>query len=275
MVIDTPPVLYIHGAMCQATGPGRAANEDYVVYVVPEPDDPRAARGALSLVADGMGGHAAGEVASAVAADIILRRYYASDELPDEALLAGFTEANAAIWQQARAKRDQCGMGTTCTAVAVRDGRAWLAHVGDSRLYLLREGDLSQLSEDHSLVGELVRKRTISSEQARRHPDRNVLMRALGTHPKAEVDIWRKALPLAASDVLLLCSDGLSDMVDDAAITDILRHLETPYDACRALAAAALDAGGQDDVSIGVFALSAEPRAAPTGVRVTRSSSIG
>lgn len=267
--------VFIYGAMYQATGAGRAANEDYAGYVVPEPGDPRAARGALALIADGMGGHAGGEVASAVAGDIVLSSYYETDHRPDKALAVAFRKANAAIYEQAQACRDQRGMGTTCTAVAVRNGVAWLAHVGDSRLYLLREGDLSQLSEDHSLVGELVRKRTISSEQARRHPDRNVLVRALGTHSKVEVDIWRKGLPLAVSDVLLLCSDGLSDMVDDAAITDVLSHMETPYDACRALVAAALDAGGQDDVSVGVFALSAEPRAAPPAVRVTRSSAIG
>jgi serine/threonine protein phosphatase PrpC len=175
------PGLHLQGAMLSEAGQTRATNEDHVAYVIPNAHDPRARKGALALIADGMGGHAAGEVASAIAGNVILRNYYDVNGSPDAALELSFRRANAAIHQEGKAHAERQGMGTTCTAVAIRDGRAWLAHVGDSRCYLLRGGDLRQLSEDHSLVNNLVRAGVITSEEAHTRSDRNVILRALGT----------------------------------------------------------------------------------------------
>jgi serine/threonine protein phosphatase PrpC len=217
-----------------------------------------------------MGGHAAGEVASAIAGNVILRNYYDVNGSPDAALELSFRRANAAIHQEGKAHAERQGMGTTCTAVAIPDGRAWLAHVGDSRCYLLRGGDLRQLSEDHSLVNNLVRAGVITSEEAHTRSDRNVILRALGTQPKVEVTVWREGLPLSDGDVLLLCSDGLSDYVDDKSITSILLT-EPQLEACRALIAAALAAGSDNNISVGVFTLSAEPPSTSRPIGDTRT----
>ena len=263
----------VYGAMLNDIGKERSINEDYAAYVIPRPQDPQYRRGILALVADGIGGHAAGEVASALAAREVIRTYYDAGQPVEGALLAGFEAANDVIYSESCRRVERRGMGTTCTAVAVREGRAYLAHVGDTRLYLLRSHDLRQLSEDHSLVMGLVRSGAITMQEAGERPDRNVILRALGTRAEVEVQVCGEGLPLQDGDVLLLCSDGLTDLVDDDTIKSILlRH--PPLEACWALIAAALDAGGHDNVSVGVFAFcSTAPRAAGP-VRITRSGSI-
>jgi serine/threonine protein phosphatase PrpC len=246
--------LSVTGTMLTHPGLVRRNNEDVVAYVLPAAAEAASARGALALVADGMGGHAAGEVASAIAADTIRRLYYELDGAPGDVLATAFAAANEAIYRRSAADPACAGMGTTCTALALRDAAAFLAHIGDSRAYLLRDGRLRQISEDHSLVAQLVRDGALTAEQAARSPQRHVILRALGTEPNAEPAVWRQGLPLRPGDVFVLCSDGLSDLVDDGTIGDIAGRLP-PAEACAALIAAALAAGGTDNVSVGVFAI--------------------
>jgi serine/threonine protein phosphatase PrpC len=245
--------LEIAGAMLTDTGCVRPSNEDAVAYVIPGGDHPNAARGSLLVVADGMGGHAAGEIASRLAVEVVRRSYYAGTEPVPESLMIAFEAANRAILEHARKFPECKGMGTTCTAVAIQDDHLWLAHVGDSRAYLLRKGALKQLSADQSLHAQMIREGLMSQEEAEMAGGRNVILQALGISPDIEPDVWEKGIPLKAGDVFILCSDGLWNMVDDVAIAAIAANRE-PEEACKDLIAAALEAGGYDNVSAGVFA---------------------
>jgi protein phosphatase len=232
----------------------REANEDAVAYVLPSAADPAGNHGMLALVADGMGGHAAGEVASRIAADTVVRLYYQLGGSPPDVLAACLAEANRLIRERSEAEAACAGMGTTCTALAVRDDTAFLAHIGDSRAYLLRDRRLRQISEDHSLVAQLVRDGAITEEEAVRSPQRNVIVRALGLEPSVKPYISRKGVPLQAGDALVLCSDGLSDLVDDETIAATVAGL-VPAVACQELLDRALAASGTDNISVGVFAV--------------------
>ena len=262
--------LNVAGAMLSHQGLVRTLNEDVVIYRVPRPDDPVAHLGAMAVLADGMGGHAAGEVASQIAAQTIHLLYYQQDQPVPAALMQAFAAANTVIYERGVADAECAGMGTTCTVIVIRDNRLWLAHVGDSRAYIVRDGVIHQISEDHTLVAQLVRDGTLTPEQASISPDRNVLLRALGTQPVIEPCIWDDGMLLIAGDVLILCSDGLHDLVDDAAITDAVTRF-APFDACQTLIEAALAAGGHDNVSVGVFAITAATTAATTSDRPTRA----
>jgi protein phosphatase len=204
-------------------------------------------------VADGLGGHQAGEVASAAAvaplADLDGRDLGGPVEAA-EALVAAVREANRAIMEQAAADPDQWGMGTTLTAAAVVGGRdLQLAHVGDSRAYLLRGGELRQLTTDHTVIAELVRRGHLSPAQAALHPERSVLTRAVGLDPDLQVDT-PAAVQLQPADQVLLCSDGLTEVVADQRIAAVLTAAGGGDDACRSLVAAANDAGGPDNVTV-------------------------
>jgi protein phosphatase len=155
-------------------------------------------------------------------------------------------------------------MGTTCTVLAFRDRKAWLAHIGDSRAYLLRSGEFIQLSEDQTLVAKLVHAGTLTQEEADHSPMHNVILQALGTSQQMRPIIGAKGLPLEFGDVLMLCSDGVSGLVPDAKMADIAGRLP-PQDACDALIEAALAAGGHDNASLGIFSVAeaAEPKSAP------------
>ncbi len=161
-----PPRLRFDAAMLTNVGAVRALNEDVVLYTKPPEGDAAADRGGLALVADGMGGHAAGEVASALAAEIVRRVFHEVEGPVPVVLASAFEAANQAILDWAASHPECAGMGTTCTALALRDGQAWLAHIGDSRAYLLRNGSLSQLSEDQTLVAGLVREGKLTQEEA-------------------------------------------------------------------------------------------------------------
>jgi serine/threonine protein phosphatase PrpC len=210
-------------------------------------------RAPLFVVADGMGGAQAGEVAS----EIAVRQFEGG--LPDgsdpgDALVGLIQEANARIHEQARSDAQHAGMGTTTTAAYLTGDTVVVAHVGDSRCYLLRDGDLIRLTRDHSLVGELVARGKLTEEQAESHPQRSVITRALGPEPHVEVDV--EAFPARPGDVFLLCSDGLTSMVHEPQLkpllTDPSRSLQQIG---RALIAAANDAGGRDNITVILFRL--------------------
>jgi protein phosphatase len=246
-----PSVYDIVATVRSDAGCHREVNEDHCLYRPPNGDG----RGALAIVADGMGGHAAGEVASRMAVEVVKRIYYDYDDA-SVALEKAFREANRAIYRAARSDGRLNGMGTTCTALALRNGLAYCAHVGDSRLYLARGGEIYLMSEDHSAVMELVRRGMLSREAARNHADRNIILRALGTRPEADVTIWQEPFPVRAGDCFVLCSDGLSDQVADEEIKRIVLSSE-PDAACEQLIALAKERGGHDNITVGVLKVAA------------------
>ncbi len=234
----------------------RPDNEDCASYAHPQPPRPEARRGLLALVADGMSGHAAGEVASEMAVRIIKRAYYRHYAEPHKALERAFHEANRRIHRTARHNPIYQGMGTTCTSLVLRGNAAYAAHVGDSRLYLVRDDTIYLMTEDHSIVMQMLRQGLIDPEQARQHPDKNVLLRALGTKPRVSVATWEQPLPVKADDRFILCTDGLSDLVQDAEIKAIVLADEPPA-ACENLIALAKQRGGYDNITVGVLCVKA------------------
>ena len=204
-------------------------------------------------VADGLGGHQGGEVASAMAVEPVAAldgRAFADADQAAEALAGAVAEANRAILQRAREERELWGMGTTLTAAAVAADRLLqLAHVGDSRAYLLRGNELRQLTEDHTVVAEAVTRGLLTRAQAAVHPQRGVVTRAVGLDPGLRADT-PPPLELEAGDQVLLCSDGLTEAVDEDRIAEVLAGEADGDGACRALIAAANEAGGPDNVTV-------------------------
>jgi len=224
---------FAHGAKSDV-GRGRPANEDSFLV-----DDSRG----LYAVADGMGGHKAGEVASATAIET-LKDSFSSGRPLDEAV----KEANAAVFSKASANLDMRGMGTTLTAAVIEGRSALLGHVGDSRAYLMRDGGVTRVTDDHSLVEQLVREGRLSPEEAAHHPQRAIITRALGIDAEVDVDTYR--VDLRPGDRLLLASDGLTNMVDDDAIAGVLRRQPDPQRAADALVDMANEAGGDDNITV-------------------------
>ena len=203
----------------------------------------------LFVVADGMGGAQAGEVASRTLVEVF-EQVAAAGELP-ESLEATVHEGNVRIHAMAREDPSLKGMGCTTTASYVARGRITIAHVGDSRLYRLRGGSLEQLTEDHSLVGGLVRLGQLTPEEAEVHPQRSVILRAVGVEAEVEVDVLHH--DLEPDDVYLGCSDGLTGMVRDEVIAETLKSLPTLAAAAEMLIGLANSAGGRDNITVVLF----------------------
>ncbi len=216
-------------------------------------EDAYLARDPLYAVADGMGGHLGGEVASAIALETV-GEVVSSDGI--EALADAVRRANRAVYERQVGDAEVAGMGTTLTAVALQGSRLHIAHVGDSRAYLLRDGSLEMLTQDHSLVGEMMREGRLTESQARVHPRRSTLTRALGIAGDIEVDT--SEIAVRAGDRILLCSDGLSGMVGDPRLKAVLKSDADPRGACAALIAEANANGGVDNVTAVVIDLVAE-----------------
>jgi PPM family protein phosphatase len=230
------------GESAGRTHPGKVRRRNEDSYVLDPP---------LFAVADGMGGAQAGEVASRLTA-AAFREYHEADALPpDDRIQSIIQEANRRIYERARADSDVSGMGTTVTAALLTGGRVTLGHVGDSRAYRIRDGELEQLTDDHSLVGDLMRSGRLTPEEAEAHPQRSVITRALGTDP--EVDVDTMAVEAEPGDVFLLCSDGLTTMVADEDILGILAAAPTLADAAKELVRAANTGGGEDNVTVVLF----------------------
>jgi protein phosphatase len=249
-------------ALASDVGCVREINEDSGRYTRPGALDSLSGKGFLALVADGMGGHSAGEVASELAVEIISRYYYDSDLGCREALEEAFQAANYAINEQAGSNESLAGMGTTCTALVLQNGTALAAHVGDSRLYLIRNDQIYLMTEDHSAIMEMVKNGLLSLEEARHHPEKNVILRALGSHPQVEVTIWDSPLPVKAGDRFVLCSDGLYDLVADDEIR-LIATASAPHVACENLIALAKQRGGHDNITVAIVGL--EPKSGSAG----------
>jgi protein phosphatase len=200
-----------------------------------------------------MGGHEGGEVASTRAVQTVNSTFYSTSDDIQKALLDAFQLANRKILEQARREKNLAGMGTTCTAVAVKEGLAYCAHVGDSRAYLVRKGQAYRMTEDHSVTMELVNRGLLTLAEANHHEDRNVILRAMGTQPKLEVSTWKEPFPLIAGDSMVLCSDGLYEVVGDDEIGRLCDSSPTPGAACRALIDAALERQCTDNVTAAVI----------------------
>jgi serine/threonine protein phosphatase PrpC len=228
----------------------RQGNEDS--YLLQDP---------VYAVADGMGGHIAGDVASATAVDVIAEGLRAAAPSDGAALAELVSRANEAIWEKARSDPRLRGMGTTCTLLLVDGAVAHIAHVGDSRAYLLRDGSLRQLTEDHTLVERMVREGRLSAEEAVNHPQRSIITRALGVDARVQVDVLREQL--REGDRILLTSDGLTSMVDPADIEGVLRDQDDPQSAAERLVEMANAAGGEDNVTVLVLDVTEDGAPAP------------
>lgn len=224
-------------------GRRRRRNED--AYVLAPP---------LFAVADGMGGAQAGEIASQIAASALRD---ATEHGGEDAVVALIQEANRRVYEAAVSDEAHSGMGTTMTVALVENGAVRIGHVGDSRAYRVREGTLEQLTEDHSLVAELVRSGRLSQEEADVHPQRSVITRVLGADPDVDVDTF--SVDARPGDVFVLCSDGLTAMVDDETILELVEgHRGDLEGAARALVDAANRGGGEDNITVVVFEIGDE-----------------
>jgi protein phosphatase len=241
------------------TGMVRTENEDYYCYAEPDDDQVFRVKGRLAVVADGMGGHIGGQVASGLAVDT-LKRVYLSEpgEDPREALVAGFRQAHAAIHDYVREHPELKSMGTTCTAAVVRDFQLFYGHIGDSRLYLVHNGAISQVTRDHSMVNRMVEEGKLTPEEAAVHPDRNVLTAALGMQKQPEADFSDVPLSLWIGDAIIICSDGLHGLVTDDEMAHNV-NVCTPREACLALVQMAKQRGGHDNITVQILKVSGAP----------------
>ena len=206
-------------------------------------------------IADGMGGHAAGEVASSIAIEALAETISeTTEEAANQVLVDAFQEGNRRICESVLARGEWRGMGTTIVALVRRDDKVIIGHVGDSRSYVLRNGELMQLTDDHSWVAEQVRMGLLTNEEAHKHPMRNIVTRAMGNRLELEVDVSEQ--PIQPGDVFLLCSDGLNSMLGDETIGEILAaNRDDPVEACRTLIDAANEHGGDDNITVIVLAI--------------------
>jgi protein phosphatase len=241
----------------------RTNNEDSYGYWEPEDDRQFQRKGRLAVVADGMGGYEGGQEASRLAVETLVAMYrdFSGDD-PQQALIEALQAAHEQVRRYSYAHPELRGMGTTCTAAAIvrgaergtEYGALYYVHVGDTRLYLIRDGQIRKVTRDHSYVGRLVESGIIRPEEAENHPHRNILTAALGTNPDLIMDSPGHPEPLRAEDVLLICSDGLWGQVRDAEMLQAVDH-KNPEQAGRELIALARERGGPDNITVEILRL--------------------
>lgn len=230
-------------------GSVRDSNEDHLVFIRPFDTTIRNSHGCLALVADGMGGHSHGEIASKMAADVITRHYFDTNYSVLEALKRAFEKANKAIFQRAVKNPALKGMGTTCTAIILLQDKLYLGHVGDSRAYLLKGNQALQLSKDHTLVQHLLDTGRITEEESLSHPQRNIVTRAMGTTAKVKAECSLLSLPFEIGDKLLICSDGLYEYIKAPELQAIIQQYSL-NEASHRLIDLAKQRGGHDNISV-------------------------
>ncbi|AFS78686.1 protein phosphatase-2C [Gottschalkia acidurici 9a] len=241
---------------CSDIGKVREINQDSYFYF----DDEKLP---IFIVADGMGGHKAGEIASNLAISVIKEYYEKNKEniINGEMFVPKFINesidlANEEIIKEANEDESLKGMGTTVTMGIMFEKDIYVGHVGDSRAYLLRDNKLIQLTHDHSLVGELLRSGSITKEEAFNHPKKNIITRALGTNSNVNVDIVTKEV--TTKDIIILCTDGLTNMVSEERIVDVVNNTENMTDSCNILANTANELGGIDNITIMIMRIKEE-----------------
>jgi PPM family protein phosphatase len=235
----------------------RENNEDQYAYWEPVADEEFARKGRLAIVADGMGGHEGGQEASRIAVEAIQEVFAeTSDADIRSLLLVGFQTAHERILQYAEGHPELHGMGTTATAIVLLDHQLYYAHVGDSRLYMVRGASISRVTHDHSYVGRLVQNGVISAEEAETHPQRHILTAALGAGAEVSPEIPQDPIELQKGDLLVLCTDGLWSLLSENEIQSIVAFNEPP-EACRALIQLTKDRGGPDNITAQVLRIDA------------------
>lgn len=254
----TPGRLLIQAALRTDVGLVRSENQDFGTYTTPSEEKGTHPGGRLLVVADGMGGHRGGATASRLAGETVKTQYLGSEtEDVGAALRESLQRANSRIFHEAQANPDLRGMGTTTSALAIKDDNAWFAHVGDSRIYRVRAGKIEQLTDDHSLVATMVREGLLTSKEAETHPRRNVLQRSMGVAEDVEVDV-KGPFDVQEGDTFILCSDGLHGLVKE---DEMLEVAQQPIDrAADDFVKRVLERGAPDNVTVIVArAIRAEP----------------
>lgn len=248
----------IEAASLTDVGLQRENNEDSFLYWEPDSQPDFERKGRLAVVADGMGGYEGGQEASRLAVETV-RHIYDRDFNGDaqHTLLTAFQAAHDSIQRYAVEHPEFHGMGTTCTAISIIDHQLRFAHVGDSRLYLVRPDSITRLSRDHSYVGRLVESGIVRSEDAESHPQRHILTAALGSGREVTPDAPNEPVPLLGGDTLILCTDGLWSVVTEQELAQLSRT-SSPADACQKLVRLALQRGGPDNVTVIVMRVSAK-----------------
>lgn len=238
----------------------REDNEDSFLYWEPADDKEFQRKGRLAVIADGMGGHEGGKEASHLAVETVREVYDQNvHDDPQTALMESFAAAHARILGYAEQHPAFYGMGTTCTALVLRDGQLYFAHVGDSRLYLVRDGRISRLTRDHSYVSRLVESGIVSPEDAEKHPQRHILTGALGAGREVAVDGSQLGLGVQKGDSLLLCTDGLWGVVTDEELEMAVSN-NAPAECCAALVKLARQRGAPDNITLQVLRVGAETK---------------
>ena len=241
--------LVIQAVMKTDVGKVRSENQDFGACTTPEEEADSKLGGRLLIVADGMGGHRGGATASRMATETIKSQYLHTESGDiSSALLDALTRANAKVFSESQSNADLRGMGTTTSALLVRNRNAWFGHIGDSRIYLVRAGEIRQLTEDHSLVASLVKEGLITAEEAKNHPRRNVLQRSLGVAEEVEADVYGP-FEVREGDIFILCSDGLHGLVKEEEMRDVVTKLPIE-EAADQFVHMALDRGAPDNVTV-------------------------
>jgi len=242
----------------------RSENQDFAAFTTPAEERDSHTGGRLFIVADGMGGHRGGATASRLAAETVKAQYLGSETTDvASALRDALSRANARIFSEAQANPDLRGMGTTTSALAVRNGEGWFAHVGDSRIYRVRKDEIKQLTEDHSLVASMVREGLITPKEAETHPRRNVLQRSMGVAEDVEIDV-QGPFELQEGDTFILCSDGLHGLVKEPELKEVAKFpIEKAADDYVKLA---LARGAPDNVTVIVARVERGGAEEPIGV---------
>jgi PPM family protein phosphatase len=235
----------------------RGNNEDSSLYWEPDSDKEFARKGRLAVIADGMGGYEGGQEASRLAVETVRFVYDRDFDDAQNALVTGLRSAHDTIQRYAEQHPQFSGMGTTCTALAIVERSLYFAHIGDSRLYLLRAGATSRLTRDHSYVSRLVENGIVRSEDAESHPQRHILTAALGSGREVIPDKPEHPIALDEGDVLVLCTDGLWSVVGEVELARLALS-QPPAEACASMVNAALDRGGPDNVTVVVLRVSGD-----------------